>query len=81
MVLDMIHFSEMALDFSADFNQIGFTSSRENYLAAIWCIAVIGEAASNIPRSLTDSHPEIPWSQMVGTRHRLVHGYHAIDEQ
>ena len=80
LVRDMIRFSELALDFAAGFDRFGFVSSRECYFAAIWCIAVIGEAASNIPRSFTNSHPEIPWSLMVGTRHRLVHGYHTIDD-
>ena len=79
LVRDMIRFSEFALDFSAGFDRFGFTSSQPCYFAAIWCITVIGEAASNLPRSFTNSHPEIPWSQMVGTRHRLIHGYHTID--
>ena len=79
LIRDMIRFSELALDFSAGFDRVGFVHSRECYFAAIWCITVIGEATSNIPRSFTDAHPEIPWSQMVGTRHHLVHGYNAID--
>ena len=80
LVQDMIRFSELALDFSAGLDQIGFTSSPQCYFAAIWSITVIGEAASNIPRSFASAHPEIPWSEMVGTRHRLVHGYNIIDE-
>ena len=80
LVRDMIRFSELALEFSAGFNQLGFRSSQQSYFATIWCITVIGEAASNVPRSFTNSHPQIPWSQMVGTRHRLIHGYHTIDD-
>ena len=80
LVRDMIRFSELALDFSADLDRFGFVSSPQRYFAAIWCITVIGEAASNIPRSFSNAHPEIPWRQMVGTRHHLVHGYNTIDE-
>ncbi len=76
----MIRFSELALDFSAGLDRFGFVSSQQRYFAAIWCITVIGEAASNIPRSFANAHPEIPWAQMVGTRHHLVHGYNTIDD-
>lgn len=35
----------------------------------------IGEQANCISRELADSHPEVPWSQIAGLRHRLVHNY------
>jgi uncharacterized protein with HEPN domain len=25
------------------------------------------------------AHPEIPWSEVIGMRHRLVHGYFEVD--
>lgn len=25
------------------------------------------------------AHPEIPWREITGTRHHLVHGYDAVD--
>jgi len=27
------------------------------------------------------AHPEIPWSEVIGMRHRLVHGYFEVDLQ
>ena len=39
----------------------------------------IGEAARNISRSFTDAHPEIEWTEIIGMRHRLVHGYDQIN--
>jgi len=42
----------------------------------------IGEAAKDLPTSLTDTEPEIPWSMIVRNRDRLAHRYfdtvHAI---
>lgn len=35
----------------------------------------IGEQANCISRELADAHPEVPWSQIAGLRHRLVHNY------
>jgi uncharacterized protein with HEPN domain len=26
-----------------------------------------------------DAHPEIPWREMIGLRHRLIHEYFRID--
>ncbi|HLA83435.1 MAG TPA: HepT-like ribonuclease domain-containing protein [Thermoguttaceae bacterium] len=42
-------------------------------------VEIIGEAASRISPVTRDSHPHIPWKEIVGTRNRLVHGYDEID--
>lgn len=41
-------------------------------------LVVIGEATSRIMRDFPDyvvSHPEVPWVDIRGMRHRGVHGY------
>jgi uncharacterized protein with HEPN domain len=38
-------------------------------------VALIGEAASKVSQELRDANPQIPWIQIVGMRHRLIHGY------
>lgn len=43
--------------------------------ATAYLIAVIGEAANNISASLQQANPQIPWREMIGMRHRLIHGY------
>lgn len=35
----------------------------------------IGEQVNCLSRELTDAHPEIPWSQIAGLRHRPIHNY------
>jgi uncharacterized protein with HEPN domain len=42
-------------------------------------VEIIGEAATRLPASLRDAHPEIPWSPITGMRNRLVHGYFDVD--
>ena len=39
----------------------------------------IGEAASRISADTRQAYPEIPWSQIVGMRNRLVHAYFDIN--
>ncbi len=50
-------------------------------LAAVlaWRLGVIGEAAARVSQQTRDQNPQIPWSQIVGLRNRLVHGYDRID--
>ncbi|MBX9789027.1 MAG: DUF86 domain-containing protein [Pirellulales bacterium] len=47
--------------------------------AVAWRLSVIGEAAARLSQATRDQHPEIPWTQIIGMRHRLIHGYDAID--
>ena len=42
-------------------------------------LEIIGEAANQTSREERSRYPEIPWSQIVGLRNRLIHGYDAID--
>jgi uncharacterized protein with HEPN domain len=48
-------------------------------LALVRLLEVIGEAANRVPNEEQKQHPEIPWSQIIGLRNRLIHGYDAID--
>ena len=47
--------------------------------AIVWNLMVLGEAANHVPDDITLAYPEIPWSQIRGTRNRVVHGYDRID--
>lgn len=38
-------------------------------------IAIIGEAASVVSEETRAALPQIPWSDIVGMRHRLIHHY------
>ena len=40
---------------------------------------IIGEAAAHVSDTVRAKHPDIPWSQMIGMRNRLIHGYDIID--
>ncbi|MBS1570542.1 MAG: DUF86 domain-containing protein [Bacteroidetes bacterium] len=41
-------------------------------------IEIIGEAASMLTTELRDRHPEVPWKQIVGMRHKIIHEYFAV---
>lgn len=48
-------------------------------LALVQLCQILGEAASRVSASCRQRHPNIPWSQMVALRNRLIHGYDTID--
>ena len=47
--------------------------------AIMYDFIVLGEAANNISESYCVSHPEVPWQDVSGFRHKLVHDYSGID--
>lgn len=42
-------------------------------------IEMVGEAASQVTPEFQERHNEIPWSNIIGARHRLIHGYDEVD--
>lgn len=42
-------------------------------------IEIIGEAASRLSPALRAQHPGVPWTEVIGMRHILAHGYFDID--
>ena len=57
---------------------------EEEELVQSWCVRhlqIIGEAARALPVETRNSIPEIPWSNIIGMRHILVHNYFGIDTE
>jgi len=48
-------------------------------LALVRCIEIIGEAASKVSPETRSKYAEVPWADIIGMRHRLVHAYFEID--
>lgn len=56
-----------------------FDADEDVRLALAHLIQTLGEAARRVPESKRSMHPEIPWSAIVGMRHRIVHDYLSVD--
>ena len=48
-------------------------------MAVVKCVEIIGEAANNVSAAGREEAASLPWENMVGMRHRLVHGYYDIN--
>ena len=42
-------------------------------------VMIVGEAAWSLSRALKDRNPHVPWKQIEGMRHILVHDYFKVD--
>lgn len=78
-LLDMVQAIERALRLSAGFDQARFIRDELAQWAIYSQIVILGEAASRVDRAFQAAHPDVPWSKVIGMRHRLVHGYDSVD--
>jgi uncharacterized protein with HEPN domain len=53
--------------------------SEETQDAVMKRLAVIGEAAKNLPAAIRERHPEIDWKAIIGLKNVLVHEYFGVD--
>lgn len=47
--------------------------------AVVRQLEIIGEASRNLSPQFRESHPEVPWGQIIGLRNRVIHGYFNVD--
>ncbi len=57
-----------------------YDSDETLRLALAHLIQVFGEAARRVSGVFQQAHPEIPWEEIVGMRHKIVHDYLELDE-
>jgi uncharacterized protein with HEPN domain len=76
-LLDMIEMCDLLLEHVAEPERL----EGDPVLQAAtqrW-IEIIGEAASRLSDEFKDSHPEVQWRDLVGTRVILAHAYFHVD--
>ena len=57
----------------------GFRANEDLQAAIERYIEVIGEAAGKLSQHTRELAPEVPWSQVIGARNVIVHGYAQIE--
>ena len=48
-------------------------------LALTRLLEVVGEAAARVSPAGREKSPAVPWSEIVGLRNRIIHGYDNVD--
>ena len=79
LVLDMLIHARQARDFNTGVSWERFSTDTMLQFATQHALQIVGEAASKVTDPYRQAHPQIPWQQIAGFRHRLVHDYTRID--
>ena len=75
----MLSHASEALEMIQGWEPQDLQRNRMLELSLVRLVEVVGEAASQISRADQARYPSIPWPQVMGMRHRLVHGYDTVD--
>jgi len=75
----MLNYGQEALALSRGRQRADLESDHVLELALTRLLEIIGEAANRVSPETQEQDPQIPWRQIAGLRHRLIHGYDAID--
>ena len=78
-LVDVLLAVKRALEFIDGYDAERFHSDKRTRWAVYSQIIIVSEAARRISREFQDQHAEIPWAEMTGMRHKLVHDYDDID--
>ena len=77
-IVDAIQQVEAYLD-GVDFQ--AFRTDRMRQDAVVRQIGIIGEASRKLSDQLREERPDIPWADIIGMRHKVLHDYFDVDEQ
>jgi uncharacterized protein with HEPN domain len=76
LLLDIVIAARDARSFVVGLDEPAFLASRLHQNAVIRSLEVIGEAANMLAPECRAALPNnIPWREIIGLRHRLIHGY------
>ncbi len=60
-------------------SRVEFDANEDLRLALAHLIQTLGEAARRVSPAFQEEHPELPWKQIIGMRHKVVHDYLHVD--
>lgn len=75
----MLDAAEEAMTFAQGRSRADLDADRQLVLSLVKEIEIIGEAGYQLSQETRESLPEIPWEDIIGMRHRLVHAYFDIN--
>jgi len=69
----MLDMCQKGLEIISGKTRRDYDESNVLQLALTHIIQVIGEAADHVSEEFRNSYPEVPWHEIIGMRHRIVH--------
>ena len=75
----MLDAAKEATSFIREKERASLDMDRKLVLALIKSIEIIGEAASKVTKECQENLNQIPWSNIISMRNRLIHAYFDIN--
>ena len=75
----MLDAAQEAIEFAQGRTRVHLNSDRKLVLALVKEVEIIGEAAYQVSQTARNQLTDIPWDDIIGVRHRLVHAYFDIN--
>jgi uncharacterized protein with HEPN domain len=75
----MLDAARQARSFAEGETRGSLENDRKLVFALLKAVEVIGEAASQVSKDTRKTLPLIPWPDIIGMRHRLIHAYFDIN--
>ena len=75
----MLDAAREAMGFVRGRTRADLDTDRQLVLSLVKEVEIIGEAAYQLSEETRASIPEMPWEDIIGMRHRLVHAYFDIN--
>ncbi len=76
---DMLEAIERIQSYAEGYTMESFAADQKTTDAIIRNFEILGEAAYHVPKDLKKQYPEIPWTNVSGMRHVLIHEYSGVD--
>ena len=71
--------AEEAMQLASAKSRADLDSDRVLALALVRLLEIVGGASANVSLTVRTANPEIPWRELTGMRHRLIHAYHSVN--
>ena len=75
----MLDAAREAIRFAAGRRRSDLDKDRQLVFSLVKALEIVGEAASQASCEARQENPQLPWQDMIGMRHRLVHAYYDIN--
>ena len=75
----MLEHAREAVEMIRERTRAELQTNRMLQLALVHLVQTVGEAAARVSAAGRVRYSEVPWGQVISTRHRLIHGYDTID--